>query len=351
MRIKIMIVLTGLAIILTAISVFYWRQDKVEQWNGIACTTLKEALNEDLQSRCDLKVEHYGKGGFTSIETKIPRSIFIISERGRREYEIDSCKHIHNIMSDPHMRQITGMVLEERPLVADTINSIWKRLLDKEKIAGQTKVRISVTDLDNHTTSESSAAPRKMACDSLLSCYIGYRCEIEVTGFIHYAWLDNIGIMDGIILSSPLLIMLVLYLGGFFFKDKLSSCFIKKVPVVIEKEVPVIAVEKTVSHIYQLENGLLFDLEDSSLRALGKEPEHLYPQSKLLLKAFLEAENNILSSGDIMSLLWPDGNGTLGKVHQAITRLRSSLTKVSQIVLSNNGYTYHLILPHFIEEN
>lgn len=346
-----MIALTGLAIILTAISVFYWRQDKIEQWNGIACTTLKEALKEDLQKRSGLKVEYYGMRGSVSLETKTPRSVFITSERGRREYKVDSCKHVHNITSDSQIRMITGIVLEKCPLVSDTINSIWKCLLDKREIAGQTKVRISVTDLDNHTTSEFSVTPRKMACDSLLSCYIGYRCEIEVTGFIHYAWLENIGIMDGIILSSPLLIILVLYLGGFFFKDKLSSCFIKKVPIVIEKEVPVIAVEKTVSHIYQLENGLLFDLEDSSLRAFGKEPEHLYPQSKLLLKAFLEAENNILSSGDIMSLLWPDGNGTLGKVHQAITRLRSSLTKVSQIVLSNNGYTYHLILPHSIEKN
>lgn len=350
MKIKIIIILLGIIVFSVIILTFNWRQAKIEEWNDVTCQVFKEALNRDLQSRSDLKVEHCGQSGFTSIETKIPRSVFITSERGRKEYEIDSCKHIHNIMSDPHMRQITGMVLEERPLVADTINSIWKRLLDKEKIAGQTKVRISVTDLDNHTTSEFSATPRKMACDSLLSCYIGYRCEIEVTGFIHYAWLENVGIMDGIILFSPLLVAFVLYLVGFFFKDKLSSCFIKKVPVVIEKEVPVIAVEKTVSHIYQLEDGLLFDLENSSLRALGKEPEHLYPQSKLLLKAFLEAENNILSSGDIMSLLWPDGNGTLGKVHQAITRLRSSLTKVSQIVLSNNGYTYHLILPHSIEK-
>ena len=141
--------------------------------------------------------------------------------------------------------------------------------------------------------------------------------------------------------------MFVLYLVGFFFKDKL----IKKVPVVIEKEVPVIAIEKSISHIYQLENGVYFDLEDSSLKVSDKEPEHLYPQSKLLLKAFLDAENNSLSSEEIMSLLWPDGNGTLNKVHQAITRLRSSLTKVSQIMLFNEGYTYHLILPHSIGEN
>lgn len=351
MKIKIIIILLGIIVFSVIILTFNWRQAKIEEWNDVACQVFKEALNRDLQNRSDLKVEFHGKSGSASLETKIPRSVFVISERGRREYKVDSCKYVHNISSDSQMRIVTGIVLEERPLIADTINSIWKRLLDKEKIVGRTKVRISVTDLDNHTVSKFSTISGQFTCDSLLSCYIGYRCEIEVTGFIHYAWLENVGIMDGILLSSPLLISLVLYLGGFFFKDKLSSCFIKKVPVVIEKEVPVIAVEKTISHIYQLGDGFYFDLEDSSLRVIGKEPEHLYPQSKLLLKAFLEAENNILASGDIMSLLWPDGNGTLNKVHQAITRLRSSLAKVSQIILSNNGYTYHLILPHSIEEN
>lgn len=355
MKTRAIITITTILIavaISTVFLIYNWRQNKVEQWNEEACVTFKKALEEDLHSRSDIKVQyHESPRKEVSLNTKIPKSVLLISEFGKREYKIDSCKHVHNILSGSHMRMIAGIVLDERPLVPDVMNTIWQRLLVERQIVGQTGVRISVTDLEEHTTSKSSTSLASLAaCDSLLSCYIGYRCEVEVTGFIKYAWLRNITFMDGLFFSLPLFITALLCFVRFVFKDKLSTCLIKEVPVFIEKEISVIAIDKCESRIYQVGEGAYFDFGKSLLKT-DKGEAHLYPQSKLLLLAFLEAKDYCLSLDEIMHLLWPKGDGTLDKIHQAITRLRGSLIKVSQITLINENCTYQLKISHSIDEN
>lgn len=342
MKIKIIIALVGLVIVSTAILVHGWRQDSVEQWDMIARETFKEALRKDLQSRDNIKIEFYGEQKLVSLRTRIPQSVFIISERGRREYKIDSCKYVHNITSDSQNQSIASVVLEEHPLKSDTVNRLWKVLLDRKKIVARTKVRISVTDLDNNITSESSELWDPLAVtDSLCSCYVGCRCEVEITSFINYAWLENMEFKDYLIFSCPILIVMFLYVIWYILEDKIKKIFVK--------EVPIIPVEGKVLPICKLGDGLYFDFEESLLRKNDK-CEHLSPQSKLLLKAFIEAKDNCLSTESIMALLWPNNNGTSDKVHQSVTRLRGVLARISQITLSNENYTYRLKFPHFTEK-
>lgn len=69
-----------------------------------------------------------------------------------------------------------------------------------------------------------------------------------------------------------------------------------------------------------------------------------------LLQGFLKAENYRLSVNEIMELLWPDGTGTLDRVHTTIRRLRQNLSEISDWQIENGNYGYQLKSPHFIEE-
>lgn len=353
MKNKIIVVLLILAVVITVILVFVWRKNNVERWNEVACETFKEALNEDLKSRSDLKVECHGGRELMSVATKNPKNVFVTSQYGRREYKIDSCKHVNNVTFDGKMRSVHSIVLEKYPLDSDTIEAIWKRCLSNQNIMASTGVRISVTDLDYHTTSEfSKTFGHKSLKDSLVSCYVGYRCEVEVTGFINYAWLSNMAFEDIFVFVVPLLIIVILYVIGFLFRDKIEKYFMKEVPVIVQKEVPVIiekeilvvTTEQNQFHIYRLPDGTLFNFDDSSLKNDGHR-EHLSNQNKTLLRAFVEAENNRLTFSEIMSLLWPKGNGTPDTVHQAVSRLRSILEKVSKMTLINEDCAYQLKSP------
>ena len=90
-----------LAVGSTILLILNWRE--VRQCNEVACNTFKEVLLEDLQSR------------------------------------IDPYKHLHNITSNPQTRILISIALKKQPLISDTINSIWKYLLENKKIVGQTK--------------------------------------------------------------------------------------------------------------------------------------------------------------------------------------------------------------------
>lgn len=358
MRDKIIIVLLALAVVTTTIFVFVWRKNNVKRWNEVACETFKDALNEDLARRGDLKVEFHGGRRLMSVAKSNPENVFITSKYGRRECKIDSIKHVNNVTFDAELRGVYSVVLEDYPLVCDTIEAIWKRRLSNQNIMASTGVRVSVTDLDNHTTSDfSKTFGHKSLKDSLASCYIGYRCEVEVTGFINYAWLSNMKFRDIFVFAVPLLVIMILYIIGYSFRDKIEKYFTKEVPVIIEKEIPVIvekeilviATEKSQSHIYKLPDGTLFNFDDSSLKN-GEGRNHLSNQNKTLLKAFVEADNNRLTSDEIQSLLWPKGNGTPDTVHQSVSRLRSILEKASKMTLSNEDNAYQLKIAHFIEE-
>lgn len=352
MKGKIVIVLGVLAVATTAVLVYGWRKNRVEYWNEVACEAFKEALNEDLKSRSDLSVPFSGGNGLLSVVDTIPRSVFITSKYGKREYKIEPYKHRNNITSDSQRRKLHSVILEKRPLNSDTLNAKWKRRLDEQKVSASTLVRVSVTDLDYHTAVEySQPYDQEYLRDSLFACYAGYRCEVEIAGFARYTWIGNLSMMDYLKFSVPLLLVLLLCIFDHFFHDKVKKYFIKEAPVIIEKKVPVIVMEEHTPCIYRLEDGTLFDFDYSLLKNGEQHTETLYPQSKILLKAFVEAKDYRLTSDDITVLLWPKGDGTASKVYQSTTRLRISLQRVSNMTLVNEGSVYRLKIAHFIEEN
>lgn len=350
MKTKLIVGLLLAVAISGVILVSYRYKNHLEYWNKVACTTFEEALWEDLASRGELKVKHYGRNSLVSVKSEVPEGAFVTTKSGRKEYKMDSCKHINNLTSDSRMRKLHSIVLEKHPIQPDTLNAIWKHCLAKNHIVASTGVRVSVTDLDNHTKLEfSKPFAAKFLKDSLLYRYVGYRSEIKVMGFVKYAWLSNMSIKDYFLFSIPLLIAAILSIIGIIFMDKIKKCFIKQVPVIIKEEMPVIAKDKTEAHIYKLAEGIFFDA-DASLLKKGDTSVHLSPQAKTLLKVFVEAEERRLTTTEIMSALWPNGSGTLDKVHQSVARLREQIAGLPEIVIINDDGAYLFKMSHSIEE-
>ena len=188
-----------------------------------------------------------------------------------------------------------------------------------------------------------------------MSCYLGYRCEIGVTGYLYYSWLNIFTAKDKILLvrSCSLLLSAVFLLQEyiakvyrrFFVKEVTVE---KTVPIFVEKEIPMIAVDRSEAHVYRLEDDLFFDADSGVLYRVDNRVK-LTATLARLLQAFLDAEDYRLSVNGIMELLWPDGSVTPGNVHTVITRLRKALSEVSDWGIENKNLL-STKKSHFIEK-
>ena len=118
----------------------------------------------------------------------------------------------------------------------------------------------------------------------------------------------------------------------------------KTVPIFVEKEIPMIAVDRSEAHVYRLEDDLFFDADSGVLYRVDNRVK-LTATLARLLQAFLDAEDYRLSVNGIMELLWPDGSVTPGNVHTVITRLRKALSEVSDWGIENKKFCYQLKSP------
>ncbi|MCD8094254.1 MAG: winged helix-turn-helix domain-containing protein [Bacteroides sp.] len=227
---------------------------------------------------------------------------------------------------------------------------VWENLLVPIGFPGKTSVRISVADWWEHETctySDDSLYVTKS--DSLISYYLGYCCEIGVTGYLHCPWWRVFTPIDKVLLCIIVLCCFLLFFIQEYVVRIYRRFFVKEVPVIVEKEIPVIAMEKSQTHIYQLEDDLYFDADSGELSRTDACVKLSSLPAKLL-QGFLEAENYLLSINEIMALLWQDGTGTSERVHTTITRLRKELSKIPNWEITNGNSSYRLKTPHSIEE-
>ena len=333
----------------------YLYRQRVAQYDVCAREAFTKALEGELQKR-DMKIYSVYTGFKHTDKVKCPEKVSVTSAQyGKRYYLMSPYKHEHNIETNPRVRSTHSTILEKHPFCADTLHCVWDSLLHEKQVMAKTLVRVGVTDLlEKESNTYSGNTAQFAPSDSLISYYIGYRCEVEATGFVSYTLLYIYTCYDwlillGIVLGSILLFLLIRYRSRFL---------VKKHPALVEEgyfaglesPVPVITVLKEKAHIYQLESELLFDADSGCLKR-GTSQEWLTPQTTVLLQAFLETPDYKLSTQEIQLLLWPDGSGTNDRMYTAIKRLRSSLSKISQWSVDSGNYAYWLKKPDFIEEN
>lgn len=223
-----------IGIIAACITRYFLYENKKEYWEVQARDTFYEALTEEMQKRSGMEVFFCTKGNIhlsvvDSVDKKKePITVFMETEYGKKNFVIPYEKHTHNIIRASDQRALYTYKLNKDPLEADSLNMIWSDLLAKVKFPGKTIVRVSVTDWWEHETNAYSNDLSYLSkSDSLISCYLGYRCEIGVTGYVHSFWWKVFTLKDKILLGALVVASLLLFFVQEFMIRIYRRLFIK----------------------------------------------------------------------------------------------------------------------------
>ena len=98
------------------------------------------------------------------------------------------CIRDRNITDMTDMRLLHSIVFIEDPLITDSLNSIWRKYLSSSHLPTKSALKISRTnykgEIDSQTTLDSKwCIPSNM----VFTFYMGYACEIEMMGYLHYS--------------------------------------------------------------------------------------------------------------------------------------------------------------------
>lgn len=352
---KLLLIYVAIGVIAAGVTAWFLYQNRMEYWRAQASSAFRVALMGEMQKRGGTDVYFHLEGKVSlpddSIDIKKePIKVQMESKYGKKYFVIPYEKHAHNIERSSDIRTIHSYILAIHPLKVDSLNSAWEDLLDEIGFSGKTIIRISVTDwFENETCTYSNDSLYISKSDSLISYYLGCRCEIAVVGYIYYSWRMAFTIKDIILLCVVILGCILLFFVQVYMVKLYNRFFVKEVTVVVEKEVPIVVVENNQLCTYRLEDDLYFETDSGKLRRTDACVK-LSPILAKLLQGFLEAENYRLSVNEIMDLLWTDGSGTSERVHTTIKRLRGSLSSISDWRIEKGNFGYYLKSPHSIEE-
>lgn len=110
------------------------------------------------------------------------------------------------------MQGICSYLLHVSPLDADSLNRFWNRRLEAMGFPGTAETRISVTDWwerDSYAYSADSLSVSGL--DSLTTFYLGLRCEVGATGYLHTPWRMMLSWRDGIGLGAVVALCILLF--------------------------------------------------------------------------------------------------------------------------------------------
>ena len=342
-----------------SVTLYHDVQKRLSEWKVSARETLVEALQIEVRKRSDIPVDMLtvNPAKAQTFEENAPDSVTLISKYGKKTYAIPREKFAHSLVKERKKRMLLSMLLEKYPVSVDTLNQNWDSLLLAKKIAANTYIRYSITDLQEYTTTTYSRKYRQNPqADSLTPCYMGYRCEVEAAGFVLYRWWQMIDGWQWGLLVLPW-IGLCIFMFAYrriisFFKEKFKEkeVVIHEKETIIEKEVHVTDVGAKTINIYRFEDGTNFDPVKRILRRGDKEKK-VAPQITILLKLFLLSENLCLKEDEIYKEMWK-GGGAPTQLSSLILRLRNTLKEISDItVIYDGNKTYQLKKAHSIEKN
>ncbi len=332
---------------------------KRSRWNILAKETFVEALRLETTKRGNIPTQVISvKSPKTqTLEEPIPDSVTLKTEYGERTYKISREKFEHSLVKESRKRLILSILLEDYPIDVDTLNQLWDSLLSEKRIPANTCIRYSVTDSQGRTAvahSKQNAGP--ISSDSLLSSYMGFRCEAEATGFVSYKNWTEFNWHQWVVLLLPWVVFCIFlftydnlwsYLRCRFKKQKIVF---EEKEVVVEKQVRIMDEDAEKVNLYKLEDGVLFDSEERTIIKDGITVINVAPQTAILLKAFLNAKGHRLTEEDIYREIW-NGKTDSNKLHMALLRLRKCLKNASSLeVQYESEGAYRLKKAHSIEK-
>ena len=331
---------------------------QVAEWNEGAKAAFEEALWMEVDKRAEIPFysSSSGEEGMSTLKTRIPDSVSVMTVNGWRKYKIDRYKYDNSLLKETRGRVDLSILLEIHPLSVDVMSVCWDSILSEKEIVVGHQIRYVYTDLKlQNDTVFSSFEKRFSRLDSLGVKYLGFRCEHEMTAYVsHPYWLFDLNRVDGCILLLPWLLLMLLFIGypklEIWVQRKITrETIVEKTievekKVIVEKEIHVVDVQIGRVGIFQLPDGTIFDSISGSLRK-DVFQQRLQPQSISLLKLFLSNEEHQITSEEICMKLWGDTQYSY-RLYSAISRLRNDLKAVkSEFLVSCSYGVYELKLP------
>lgn len=267
----------------------------------------------------------------------------ILPKIGQRTYVIPLHRRLNNLEEVPEYRIMQSYILLHSPLRADTLLRLWQKSVSNS--GHRLSVRVGVTDfLEKETFSYAGDTARLADADSLFSCYLGMRSEVEVTGFASYLWYrmfteDEWCTLFFLFFAVSGLVMVVANFRSVlrWIRIGLHKLFPSWISL------PAMETAKEASPVLVVQ-GLTFCPNNHML--IGENGKtKLNPQMSCLFMLFAKAEEHQLPKVDIMEHLWPDGNCTIHSLHSAISRLRRELHACGDVDILDMSVAYKLCRP------
>ena len=339
------IALCVIATMLGGILLAWQYNERKQEWNAIARETFGTSLKIELEKRSNdsvLIIPVY-RPMHQQLNEPIPDSVVLQTEFGRKVYRIPRYKHENSYYKERRKRLVSSVLLKDHPLSADSLQQHWDDLLGEKRIKIPVGVRITTIDLLEQTdTAYSRQVSFYQETDSLLSYYLGHRCEVEVTGYVSsYSMWNVLGTWRVLwVFLWPWL----LWGLGYGWYDSLRRLFpvrtkktvIEKREVIVEKPVYKVEMDNAAEgFIYDLGDGVYFDSRQRTLYC-NDEKETIAPQLSILLKQFLNSPRHCLSMDEIDEAMW-HGGGNSAKLYKLIQRLRTALERITHLTIRNDG--------------
>lgn len=317
----------------------YTYELKVAKLSAKAREAFAEALNQELKSR---NIE--GKLTFSldakTVVAEVPDSVCLEDSLGKYWLPMDRDKDRMNITDNVNLRFLHSYVFFKKPIKPDSLNAVWGECLLKSKISAKPALCISVMNRQGDVKSQQTSQSEWCSLShSVFTVTIGYACEIEVMGYLYYSiW--HLMYVEIVFYFFLLIVSIYgIYRIGLVVQDKLMS--MRQRLILRVKEV-----DATPIRSYLLRENVIFYAEQSIIEKDGV-PHKLQPQSCQLLELFLKEKETgyILDDDLINNSLWPDGSGNIDRIYQAITRLRTIISKIdSSMEIKKGSGTYQLLL-------
>lgn len=316
----------------------YYYDAHVSSFQKTARQACTEVLEQELVKREDLKRPIWSNRPqrVLSREESVKDTVVLrFSEVGKRAYAILPHRRSNNLEALPEYRVAQSFILSRSPLSADTLLHAWQKSVPGSGF--RLSLRVGVTDFSEKETFSYAGDTAHLAdADSLFSCYLGMRSEVEVTGFARYVWhrMLTAGEWGLLFLWFSVAAGLVMAVIHFRWVSRvLRICGHRLFPSWISlpgKKLVVL--------------GLTFRLDNNWVKG-EKGSRKLNPQLACLFRLFAQAEKNQVSKTDIMERLWPDGNCTDHSLHSVISRLRRELHACSEVDIQDMSTAYKLCRP------
>lgn len=282
----------------------------------------------------------------------VPLTVLMTTEDGERCFKVDPEKSKKNISQNTKERFLSSYFLESNPPKLDSLYHLWTTKLDSNRIYAKTTITMTAAKLDGSVDRSMTHNDfEKTSLNTTFTAYIGLRCEVEFTaqlssrwwGIVLYNWLPFVLIIIGTIFP----IVGISYWSKVTHKYQIINLEAEKNALPDESESLVAETVKAKVGEYELKPGLIFSPKQQVLIYQG-EVIKLPPQSCVILKLFLDAEDHTLSDDAILKNIWGNSeSATIDRFRVACSKLCKSLKEVEYIIkfVRIDGDKYCMLLP------